>query len=344
MPILDLSRDGRLLVFVSNHEGRPQLSIRARDRIEPTAVAGTEGASSPFFSPDGQWIGFFAEGKLKKVPTEGGVAITLADAPNNRGGVWLADDGIVYAPDYTSGLMRISSRGGKPETLTSLDAARGERTHRWPTYLPGDGGAVLFTIGMLNGPGNYDDARIAVWEPATRKTRIVYEGGSMARFAPPNHLVFVRSESLLALPIDATRLVATGDPIALNDRVERRSFERDRVRGGRRGRNVRVRAGQRAGGRAVDRPHGSGGQGAAGPRPSAGVQLPSLFARRQASRGFDRSRSWPLRRRLDRGHRNGRPGATDLRRRKERQLLPGLVRRRPANRRTARIARTRESS
>jgi len=219
MPILDLSRDGRLLVFVSNHEGRPQLSIRARDRIEPTAVAGTEGASAPFFSPDGQWIGFFADGKLKKVPTEGGVAITLADAPNNRGGVWLADEEIVYAPDYTSGLMRISSRGGKPEVLTVLDAARGERTHRWPTYLPGDGGAVLFTIGMLNGPGNYDDARIAVWEPATRKTRVVYEGGSMARFAPPNHLVFVRSETLLALPIDARRLVALGDPIALNDRV-----------------------------------------------------------------------------------------------------------------------------
>ena len=219
MPILDLSRDGTLLVFVSNHEGRSQLSVRARDRIEPSPVAGTEGASDPFFSPDGQWIGFFAEGKLRKVPTGGGVAITLADAPNNRGGVWLADDAIVYAPDYTSGLMRISSRGGKPETLTSLDAARGERTHRWPTYVPGDGGAVLFTVGMLNGPGNYDDARIAVWEPATRKTRTVYEGGSMARFAPPNHLVFVRAETLLALPIDASRLVALGDPIALNDRV-----------------------------------------------------------------------------------------------------------------------------
>ena len=218
MPILDLSRDGRQLVFVSDHEGRRQLSVRTRDRIEPKPVAGTDGASSPFFSPDGQWIGFFADGKLKKVPTEGGVAIVLADAPNNRGGAWLGDDAIVFAPDYTSGLMRVSSRGGKPEILTLLNAGRGERTHRWPTYLPGDG-AVLFTIGMLNGPGNYDDARIAVWEPATRKTRIVYEGGSMARFAPPNHLVFVRSETLLALPVDASRLVATGDPIALNDRV-----------------------------------------------------------------------------------------------------------------------------
>jgi Tol biopolymer transport system component len=218
MPVLDLSRDGRLLVFVSDHEGRRQLSVRARDRIEPRPVAGTDGASSPFFSPDGQWIGFFADGKLKKVPAEGGAAIVLADAPNNRGGVWLADDAIVFSPDYTSGLVRVSSRGGKPETLTSLDAARGERTHRWPTYLPGDS-AVLFTIGALNGPGNYDDARIAIWEPATRKTRIVYEGGSMARFAPPDHLVFVRSETLLALHFDTGRRVVTGDPTALGDRV-----------------------------------------------------------------------------------------------------------------------------
>jgi eukaryotic-like serine/threonine-protein kinase len=218
MPVLDLSRDGRQLLFVSNREGRRQLFVRARDRIEPRPVAGSEGASSPFFSPDGQSIAFFADAKLKKVPAEGGVATALADAPNNRGGVWLADDTIVYAPDYTSGLMRVSARGGKPATLTSLDAARGERTHRWPTYVPGDS-AVLFTIGMLKGPGNYDDASIALWEPATGKTRIVFEGGSMPRFAPPGHLVFVRSETLLALPFDASRRVATGEPITLNDRV-----------------------------------------------------------------------------------------------------------------------------
>ena len=135
MPILDLSRDGRQLVFVSNHDGRPQLSVRARDRIEPSPVAGTEGASAPFFSPDGQWIGFFAEGKLKKVPTEGGVA-DHAGRRAEQSGRRLARGRLRSSSRRITrrGSCGSPSRGGKPETLTSLDAARGERTHRWPTY------------------------------------------------------------------------------------------------------------------------------------------------------------------------------------------------------------------
>ncbi len=218
MPVLDLSRDGRLLVFIVDHDGGRKLYVRSRDEIEPKPVAGTAGASSPFFSPDGQWVGFFADGKLKKVSLAGGVATSLADAPNNRGGVWLTDDSIVYAPDFTSGLLRVSARGGKPEVLTTPDVKGGERTHRWPTYLPGDDSAVLFTIGMLTGPGNYDDARIAVWEPATRKIRSVYRGGSMARFAPPGHLLFLRSETLFAVPFDPRRRQILGDPAAVNER------------------------------------------------------------------------------------------------------------------------------
>jgi eukaryotic-like serine/threonine-protein kinase len=215
-PVLDLSRDGTRLVFVVDRGGLRQLAVRTRERIESRAVAGTEGASSPFFSPDAQWIGFFANAKLKKVAAEGGVAIVLADAPNNRGGVWLADDSIVYAPDFTSGLARVFSRGGKPETLTTPDAARGERSHRWPTYLPGSS-AVLFTVGLLTGPGNYDDARIALWDPATRRVRTVFEGGSMARYAPSGHLLFLRGETLFALPFDAAAGRVAGDAVAVNE-------------------------------------------------------------------------------------------------------------------------------
>ncbi len=219
MPVLDLSRDGTRIVFVTDRDGHRQLYLRRWDEVELVPVAGTEGATSPFFSPDGQWIGFFADGKLKKVPAGGGVGMTLADAPNNRGGVWLADDSIVFAPDYTSALMRIPARGGKAEPLTKLDAAAGERSHRWPTYLPGDDAAVLFTIGLLKGPGNYDDARIAVWEPATRKVRTVYEGGAMGRWEPSGHLLFLRSEMLFAVPFDASRRQTAGAPVALNDKV-----------------------------------------------------------------------------------------------------------------------------
>ncbi|HTR01947.1 MAG TPA: protein kinase, partial [Thermoanaerobaculia bacterium] len=219
MPVLDLSRDGTRLVFVGESEGHRRLYLRTRDRIEPRAIEGTDSASSPFFSPDGEWLGFFADGKLKKVSADGGVAMVLADAPNNRGGVWLADDSIVFAPDFTSGLSRVPARGGKSEVLTTPDAAGGERTHRWPTYVPGDDGAVLFTIGMLKGPGDYDDARIALWDPASRKVRVVFEGGSMARFAPPNHLVYMRAETLLVVPFDAKTRRVTGDAVGVNEKV-----------------------------------------------------------------------------------------------------------------------------
>ncbi len=219
MPVLDISRDGTRIVFVADRDGHRQLYLRQWNEIELVPVAGTEGSTSPFFSPDGQWIGFFADGKLKKVPAGGGVGITLADAPNNRGGVWLADDSIVFAPDYTSALMRIPARGGKAEPLTKLDAAAGERSHRWPSCLPGDDAAVIFTVGLLKSPGNYDDARIAVWEPATRAVRTVYEGGAMGRWAPSGHLLFLRSEMLFAIPFDARRRQTAGAPVALNDKV-----------------------------------------------------------------------------------------------------------------------------
>ena len=216
--VLELSRDGRQLVFIGERAGQRQLYIRSRDRIDAKPVPGTAGAYSPFFSPDGQWLGFFADGKLKKVPAAGGSAIVLADAPSNRGGVWLEDDTIVFSPTYASGLNRVPARGGKVETLTTPDGKAGERSHRWPTYLPGDS-AVLFTVGLLSGPGNYDDARIAVWEPGTRKTRVLYEGGTMARVAGPRHLVFWRGAAMLAADFDPRTRKLLGEPISLAERM-----------------------------------------------------------------------------------------------------------------------------
>ncbi len=213
-PVLDVSRDGNRIVFVGDHDGHRQLFLRPRDRIEAKAVPGTEEAFSPFFSPDGQWIAFFADAKLKKIPAEGGTATTLADATNNRGGVWLDDDTIVFAPDFTSGLVRVAARGGKLETLAKPDAAKGERSYRWPTYIPGRPG-ILFTIGLLSGPGNYDDARSAIWDPRTGKTEVIYEGGSMARVADSGHLVVWRGGGALGLAFDAERGRVSGEPVVL---------------------------------------------------------------------------------------------------------------------------------
>ena len=217
-PVLDLSRDGRQLVFIGERDGQRQLYVRSRDRIAARPVPGTAGAYSPFFSPDGQWLGFFAEGKLKKVPIAGGSAIVLADSPSDRGGVWLEDDTIVFASSYNSGLSRVAARGGKVEVLTTTDSKAGERSHRWPTWVPGDS-AVLFTVGLLSGPGNYDQARMAIWEPGTRKARILYEGGSMPRVAGPDHLVFWRGGVMMGIGFDSKLRRVLGEPSELQQKI-----------------------------------------------------------------------------------------------------------------------------
>ncbi|HEY7575099.1 MAG TPA: hypothetical protein VIB08_08045, partial [Thermoanaerobaculia bacterium] len=218
-PVLEISRSGREVVFLSEGGGKRQVWIRTMDRLEPRPVAGTEGAYGPFLSPDARWVAFFADGKLKKVPVEGGVPVVVGDAPTNRGGVWQSDDTIVFAPEYTSGLSTVPAGGGKPEVLTTPDAKKGERSHRWPAALPG-GQAVLFTIGLLQGPGNYDDARIAVLERKTRQIKILLEGGTMARYVSTGHLVFLRAGVLYAVPFDAKRLEIAGEPSALTERVD----------------------------------------------------------------------------------------------------------------------------
>jgi predicted Ser/Thr protein kinase len=137
---LILSPDSTRLVYRS----RGGLSTRLLDQPKATPLAGTEGADDPFFSPDGQWIGFFANGKLKKISVQGGAAVTLCDAPNEHGGNWGEDGKIVFVSNPRTGLSRVSEAGGTPQPLTQLDQQKGETTHRDPQILPG-GQAVLFT-------------------------------------------------------------------------------------------------------------------------------------------------------------------------------------------------------
>jgi serine/threonine-protein kinase len=131
-----LAPDASRLVYVANHSGSTQLYLRAIDRFEATPIPGTDGAESPFFSPDGQSVGFFAEGKLRKVSLRGGAPLTLCSAPDSRGGSWGPDDTIIFAPSLTSGLFRISAAGGTPKSLTVPDRNKGEYAHRWPKFCP----------------------------------------------------------------------------------------------------------------------------------------------------------------------------------------------------------------
>src|SRR5262249_30915394 len=158
-PVIAISPDGATTVFSARTTGANSLYIRSMNEFEPRALAGTEGAVAPFFSPDGQWIGFFDATRLKKMPTQGGPVVELATVSDHRGGTWLPNDTIVFSPEPTTPLMQIPAAGGTPKTVAPLDEQKHERSHRWPSALP-DGKTVLMTVGSIEHPDDYDEASI----------------------------------------------------------------------------------------------------------------------------------------------------------------------------------------
>jgi serine/threonine-protein kinase len=217
-PIAALSPDGTRVVFVSTgSDGISRLSTRRLDRPEATPLPGTERAYAPFFSPDGQWVGFFAGGKLKKAPLDGGAPIILCDAPAGRGASWSEDGTIVAALDNRRGLSLISSHGGVTHA-TDLEA--GELSHRWPQMLPG-GKAVLFMVGYV--PGNYSAASIAVASlentPGGLKKIVLANAGMAPRYLRSGHLAYVTNGTLYAVPFDLERLEVRGTPTAVLEDV-----------------------------------------------------------------------------------------------------------------------------
>ena len=204
-PVFALSPDGSRFVYVGISRGRPQLFLRDLGAFESTVLPGTEEADGPFFSPDGKWVGFFAESRLKKISLAGGLPVVLCFAsPVTRGASWAEDDTIVFALSNTSWLFRVPAAGGAPAPLTSPEYKAGEQTHRWPDVLPG-GKAVLFTVGT---GGSYDEARIAVQQFDGSPKKTLIEKGTNPRYVPTGHIVFARGGALLAAPFDLERLDA----------------------------------------------------------------------------------------------------------------------------------------
>lgn len=204
---LAISRDGMEIVFLAQHLGTQRLYIRRMDRLESEPLAGTENADLPFFSPDGMWVGFFADGKLKKVSVLGGNPVTLCDTPGSfGGGTWAPDDSIIFTPNPTSGLMRVSSAGGTPQPFTKLDSSKREQAHGWPQALP-DGKTVLYSIEFTDG-----------WSitAATLKTGDVKRlgiHGRAPRYSPEGYLTFERPpEGLFAVPFDPQSREVKGSP------------------------------------------------------------------------------------------------------------------------------------
>ncbi len=215
-----LSPAGDLIAFVaqSRVDGRARIYLRRLGELDATPMPGTERPLSPFFSPDGRSIGFFADGSLKTVSVAGGAPVSLIEVLENRGGSWSEDGTIVFAPRSTGGpLMAIPSSGGIPKSLTTL--GEGELVQLWPQMLPG-GKAVLFT--SSNAPGSNNDADLVVQTLPNGPRRIVQHGGYHGRYVPSGvasaggadrdtgHLLYIRDAKLFATPFDLSRLSETG--------------------------------------------------------------------------------------------------------------------------------------
>ena len=211
-----LSPDGRSVAYVAQPgaQGTPQLYLRRFHQLQAQPLPWTDLPHAPFFSPDGQWIGFFARGQLKKVAVTGGAAVTLADAPNQRGGSWSEDGTIVFSPDRTPGtrLLRVSSNGEGLAPVTSL--ADGEVLQVWPQVLPG-GREVLYTASNI--PGTFNDANLVVQVLSSGERKVVQRGGYHGRYLATGrntgHLVYIHDGGLIAVAFDPGRLETIGDPV-----------------------------------------------------------------------------------------------------------------------------------
>jgi Tol biopolymer transport system component len=217
---LALSPDGRTLAMVAysaqvNDYALWTYEVGGR---QTSLLQGTHGVSYPFWSPDSRFIGFFAEGKLKKVDVPGGQVQVLCDAPNGRGGTWNRDGVILFTPDGLGvGLFRVSSSGGSPVELTRLDASRFESSHRWPVFLP-DGKHFLY-LGA-NFSGQLENNAVFLGSLDSQERRLLVSTSANAAYAEPGYLVYLRdNKTLVAQPFDRRRYVLSGEPHTLSDEV-----------------------------------------------------------------------------------------------------------------------------
>jgi serine/threonine protein kinase/Tol biopolymer transport system component len=208
MPVL--SPQGDKLAFVAHSGETKLLWVRSLNRDSPQALDGTAGAAHPFWSPDGRYIGFFASGKLMKIPAAGGPIASLADAPNSRGGSW-GNDVIVFAPDFASGLEKVSAQGGTATPATVLDKTR-HSTQRWPWFLP-DGRHFIFLATSHTG-GDPKQNGIYFGSVDSTESRLLVATESAAQYAS-GYLLYQVNTALVAQPFDPQRGVLSGSAIPL---------------------------------------------------------------------------------------------------------------------------------
>ncbi len=210
-----LSPDGRRLAFVARDaSGKTLLWLRPIDSLAAQPQAGTEDASFPFWSPDSRSLAFFAQGKLKRIDLTGGPLATVCDAPSGRGGTWNRDGTIVATVSNPGALVRVSATGGTPIPVTTLDASRQERSHRWPYFLP-DGRHFLY----LAQTARDEDVAVFVGSLDSQTSTRLLKYNSNVIYANPGYLLLVRDGALVAQPFNADKLQFTGEPFRVAEQV-----------------------------------------------------------------------------------------------------------------------------
>ena len=209
-----ISPDGSHVIFPAIKDGKRELWIRPIDSLEAQRLSGTEDVSQAFWSPDSRFIGFFAGGKLKKMEVSGGPATTLADGAPIHGAAWSRDGVIVYSNNNGGPLYRISSAGGAPTQITTIDPTRNETIHAWPHFLP-DGRHFLY----LARSALREKSAIYVGSVDAKESKFVVSADSSPAYAPPGYILFLRERTLVAQPFDAGKLQVTGDQFPIAEKV-----------------------------------------------------------------------------------------------------------------------------
>jgi serine/threonine protein kinase len=214
-----LSPDGRKIAFVAvDSSGKNNLWLQSLNALSAQMLSATETAQFPFWSPDCKTIGFFADGKLKKIDAEGGTPFTICDAIDPRVGTWSQAGVIVFGLGSTGALYQVSASGGTPSPVTKLDSMRNEQTHRWPCFLP-DGKHFLFFIRTTAaGSGSGSDS-ICVGSIESQEVKHLFHGASDATYSQ-GYLLFMHESALMAQPFDLKKLEVTGEAVPIVQQIQ----------------------------------------------------------------------------------------------------------------------------
>jgi eukaryotic-like serine/threonine-protein kinase len=209
-----ISPNGHTVAIVAYQESvrKNVLWIYDLGSLGARSMTDTTGATYPFWSPDGAFVGFFADGRLKKLEIANGQVHVICDAASGRGGTWNRNNVIVFTPMAAGGLYRVPATGGTPTPIDRPDASRGEETHRWPAFLP-DGQHYLYLAANFSGRTGVD--AIFAGSLDSNEKRFIVEATANAAYAQPGYLLFCQGRTLFAQRFDAKSLMLRGQPTAI---------------------------------------------------------------------------------------------------------------------------------